>query len=137
MRALHAIAYVSSAARELSDAELAAMRSESLGHNLAAGITGVLLYCEGNFMQYIEGPQEAVRALFARVHASALHHQVRELMNGPIAQREFADWRVGFSRTAGTSISDMNSTWGSCGESAGPGAQMLKMFARNCRARMD
>jgi hypothetical protein len=126
---LHAIAWTSTAARGLTDADLDFIVAESHRLNEAAGITGVLLYCDGNFMQYLEGAPEAVVEAFARIHASRRHHEVNELLNQPVAQREFTRWTTGCSD--GHGIEPPGEDADGC--RAGPGHQLLRTFWRNCR----
>jgi len=95
---LHAIAYVSAASWNLLDEQLDRIVAEARRRNTLNGITGVLLYCDGNFMQYLEGEEDAVMETFARIRASESHYQISELMNQPILEREFTDWSMGFSR---------------------------------------
>lgn len=129
---LHAIAYASTAARDLTEADLDGVVEESRRLNAAAGVTGVLLYCDGNFMQYIEGPADAVAQAFARIRASRWHYQVNELMDQPIAEREFAQWSMGFSRCLGVELLELVAG-GPARARPGPGREMLRTFWRNCR----
>src|ERR1700760_1354926 len=97
---MHAIAYVSAASWNLLDEQVERIVSESRRLNTLNGITGVLLYCDGNFMQYLEGDEQAVLETFARIRASESHYQINELMNQAIDAREFGDWSMGFSQPA-------------------------------------
>ena len=71
---MHAIAYVSAASWSLLDEQLERIVSESRRLNALNGVTGVLLYCDGNFMQYVEGEERAVVETFARVRKSEYHY---------------------------------------------------------------
>lgn len=90
------LAYVSSAVRPFSPAELELLLLEARERNRANGVTGALLYSDGNFMQVLEGTPEAVDATFARVNASRRHHGVIELYREASTVREFPDWQMGF-----------------------------------------
>lgn len=65
-------------------------------HNATAGITGMLLYKDGNFIQALEGPEAEVRALYRRIHADTRHRGILELLDEPIATRRFEHWSMGF-----------------------------------------
>jgi len=91
---MHAIAYVSAASWNLLDEQVEHIVAESRRLNALNGVTGVLLYCDGNFMQYIEGEEDAVVETFVRIRASESHCQLNELMNQPILEREFGDWAM-------------------------------------------
>jgi hypothetical protein len=94
---LHAIVYVSTATRLLSDAELETLMQGARQRNQDAGITGVLLYNEGNFMQYFEGSVAALDTTFARIKSSRQHKDIIELLHEPIAERMFPSWHMGLT----------------------------------------
>src|SRR3989344_5307690 len=60
--------------------------------NQACCVTGVLLHQGGNFFQYLEGPQEGVAQVYARIQRATSHHGLIELVNGPVEQRHFSAW---------------------------------------------
>ena len=92
---LKIIGYVSSAAVEPSADRLSEILKVAVDHNRAAGITGIMFYDEGNIIQFIEGRDEAVSALYARICRDRRHKGIIELMNEPIAERVFPDWSMG------------------------------------------
>jgi hypothetical protein len=125
---MHAIAYVSAASWSLPDAQIDDIVAGARRRNALTGITGVLLYCDGNFMQYIEGEEDAVVETFARIRASDSHYQINELMNQPILEREFGDWTMGFSRpTPEEFVELVASRWKGTAQT-GPGATLLRSF---------
>ena len=44
----------------------------------------------------LEGPREAIQATYQRIQSDARHTRVVTLLDEPLAEREFADWRMGF-----------------------------------------
>jgi len=90
------IVYVSSATHLLEDGELVEMLRTCVKNNTRDQITGLLLYKGGNFMQAIEGPDDAVRALFERILQDPRHTAVYKLRETPIQQREFSKWSMAF-----------------------------------------
>ena len=64
--------------------------------NAAAHITGLLLYCDGQFVQVLEGPLETVRSLFARISQDPRHQQVAVVSKGLVPRRQFAEWSMDF-----------------------------------------
>ena len=96
--ALAAVAYTSSARGLPSDAALEALLVRCRQVNAEQAVTGALLYHDGNFFQYFEGPPAGVAAVYARVLRAPLHHGVIELARGPIAARAFDGWQMGFCR---------------------------------------
>lgn len=93
---LLSILYVSSAKRLLSEVELAALLESARAHNAECGITGLLLYGDGNFMQLLEGPEAAVTELYERIRCDSRHHMVITIQRETGLPREFADWSMAY-----------------------------------------
>lgn len=64
--------------------------------NADCDITGLLLYRDGSFTQFLEGPPAEIDALMTDIIADDRHGQVRILITHPATERSFADWRMGF-----------------------------------------
>ena len=93
---LFTIVYVSSATGRPGDAQLMRILETARHFNGGQGITGMLLYRDGSFMQALEGPAQAVRDLYLRIRLDPRHRSVTTLVAEPLQQREFADWSMGF-----------------------------------------
>jgi hypothetical protein len=130
---MRAIAYVSTASSNLERQDLEAIVAAARGRNALSGVTGVLLYCDGNFMQYVEGPDEIVLSTFDRIARDPRHYQINEIMNQPIPEREFGDWTMGFTRASPEAFLDLAICPWNTRDRRGPGAEMLRVFWRNCR----
>jgi len=94
---LHAIVYVSSATRLPDESTITHLLQRARQRNLEHGVTGLLLYADGSFMQYIEGPQAGLTVVYNVIRRDALHHSLIELLNEPVGEREFADWTMAYS----------------------------------------
>lgn len=90
------LVYTSSATHLMAQAELMELLSVSRARNADAGITGALLYCDGTFMQALEGPPEAVDATFARIACDPRHHDTIQLLRAETPERHFPEWSMGF-----------------------------------------
>jgi hypothetical protein len=90
------LVYVSAAVTWFSDAELRALLRGARRHNEQAGITGLLLYKDGNFMQALEGEEAAVLGLYARLQSDRRHRGVLTLDSGHAEARQFPDWSMAF-----------------------------------------
>ncbi len=90
------IAYTSSAAVPFSEGDLLELLTLSRENNAAKGITGLLLYKEGKFLQVLEGDERPVRDLLSRIEKDTRHCQVEELRWEVIKERRFPDWSMGF-----------------------------------------
>jgi hypothetical protein len=94
---LQHMTYVSSATGLFSTQQLTDLLRRSRESNQGAGISGMLLYKDGNFMQTVEGPGAAVEDLEARLARDHRHRGMLVLLRGERAQREFDGWSMGFA----------------------------------------
>ncbi len=51
-------------------------------------------------MQTLEGPEASVRALVEKIRNDPRHSKFRTLMEGPILERSFGTWSMGFKKIA-------------------------------------
>jgi hypothetical protein len=93
--------YVSASVRPFSAEELTELLQRSRQNNEKLGITGMLLYKDGNFMQGLEGEENAVRALAARIAKDPRHKDFATLLEKQVSEREFPDWSMGFHNLTG------------------------------------
>ena len=87
--------YASRAVPAVDQEELIAILKKSKANNPKAGVTGVLCFSEGIFMQVLEGGRAAVNQLYNRIAADARHSDVVLLHYEEIAERRFAGWSMG------------------------------------------
>jgi len=87
--------YASRAVPAVDHEELLAILKKSKANNPKIGITGVLCFSEGIFMQVLEGGRNAVSSLYNRIADDARHADVVLLRYEEIAERRFAGWSMG------------------------------------------
>lgn len=87
--------YVSRAVPAVDQEELLAILRKSKANNPALGVTGVLCFSEGTFLQVLEGGRSAVNRLYNRIAGDARHTQVELLSYEEIGERRFAGWSMG------------------------------------------
>lgn len=63
--------------------------------NERLGITGILLFRQGRFFQYLEGDETRVRGVYADICRDPRHERLKVLFEAPVAERRFADWIMG------------------------------------------
>jgi len=93
---LVAAVYVSSATRHLADHEVLDILRVARANNEKLGITGMLLYREGNFLQVLEGSADVVDSLIKKLKRDPRHQGVILMSRRIIEQREFGDWSMAF-----------------------------------------
>ena len=76
MKLIHCIYCSAALDSGLSKEALEEILEQSRTNNAKAGITGILLFDSGAFFQVLEGGDEAVEALYARIQGDPRHHSV-------------------------------------------------------------
>lgn len=92
------LVYVSAATNLLARGELDALLNTGCSRNPLAGIKGMLVYCEGSFMQAIEGPAGAVERLFQAIRRDVRHTGVTTILSVEGTQPAFDDWTMAYRR---------------------------------------
>ena len=87
--------YASRAVPTVNQDELVAILRKSKANNPAIGVTGVLCFSEGIFLQALEGGRSAVNQLYNRIVSDPRHSQVELLCYEEIGERRFAGWSMG------------------------------------------
>ena len=87
--------YASRAADSVNQNELVAILKKSKANNPPVGITGVLCFSAGIFLQVLEGGRSAVNRLYNRIATDPRHTQVELLRFDEIEERRFASWSMG------------------------------------------
>jgi Sensors of blue-light using FAD len=87
--------YASRAVAAFDQEELTAILRRSRQNNPELGITGVLCFSQGVFLQVLEGGRSPVNQLYNRITTDARHTQVELLRYDEIEERRFASWSMG------------------------------------------
>ena len=82
--------------------EIRRMLDASRQRNAERGVTGCLMFNSGRFAQYLEGPPEAVDALFARIMRDPRHTDIIMLQRLATQDRSFPDWSMAYVGPEGT-----------------------------------
>lgn len=93
---MFSLTYVSSATRHFSVAELESLLTTCVRNNAERGLTGLLLYKGGNFMQVLEGEEGAVLEVFETIRTDPRHDGIIRLYQGHADARQFPEWSMGF-----------------------------------------
>ncbi len=68
---------------------------QSRAHNPASGVTGVLCYGGGIFLQVLEGGRMTISDLYSHIQRDPRHKDVVLLHYQEIPERRFAGWTMG------------------------------------------
>ena len=64
-------------------------------NNAGQDITGVLLYTDNTFVQYLEGSYREIMDLYDKIKTDERHNKVAMLGGGSISERIFPSWHMG------------------------------------------
>ena len=90
------LTYLSTAVAPFRPAALEDLLDVSRRNNAEAGLTGMLLYLDGHFIQTLEGEAEAVDAKYELISRDSRHRSVFIAMRQTIHERAFPEWTMGF-----------------------------------------
>lgn len=93
-RALSQIVYRSVAVGPLAPGDLRQMMVQARERNAREGITGLLVYDRGCFVQWLEGPRDAVERVWASIQRDGRHRSVERLQMPWRHDRLFPDWSL-------------------------------------------
>jgi Sensors of blue-light using FAD len=91
------ITYVSSAVFRFNETTLLDLVDQCQANNERLGITGILVYSDGNFMQVIEGADLVTHALYERIKLDGRHRGVHTVHQQGIEAREFRGWSMAYN----------------------------------------
>lgn len=115
--ALTRLVYVSAATIPRGQGHFRAEMSDIMAacerNNPRAGITGVLVYDRGRFIQMLEGPRACVDRIYARICEDTRHTEITLRLIEPARERLFEDWAMSFAN-AGDAPLPLRATSGWC-----------------------
>lgn len=79
-----------------------AIEATSVRRNTQEDITGFLICARTWFAQIMEGPQEAVDRLYARLETDPRHHALRLVSREAVDRRLFPDWAMALGHFSDT-----------------------------------
>jgi methanogenic corrinoid protein MtbC1 len=86
------LTYQSRAVSRPSESELEHLVSQARRRNRSLGVTGMLLYENGRFLQTLEGPPAGLSAVWASIRRDERHRDIEVLTEHMVSSRLFTDW---------------------------------------------
>lgn len=102
---LKQLIYTSSAGQDFSETQLSFLLLNARKNNRELGVTGILLYDAGSFLQVLEGEAATVDALYGRIARDPRHTRVSRLITREISTRAFGEWSMAFVATSSIAAS--------------------------------
>jgi hypothetical protein len=93
--------YVSAAQDGVSEEALPEFLDANRRRNTERGITGIVVYHKGSFLQVLEGPGPVIDGLFDVIRQDPRHDAVTLLSRKSIKHREFGNAAMAFVDTTG------------------------------------
>ncbi|MEJ8283366.1 MULTISPECIES: BLUF domain-containing protein [Curtobacterium] len=95
---LLSLVYMSAADEPFDQDRLDALLEHARARNGASGLSGLLVYKDGRFMQLLEGPEAAVLETYQRIIEDPRHTDVGLLVEERIHTPRFGEWTMAFDR---------------------------------------
>lgn len=93
---MYNLLYTSSATSEADHKVLDQILQTARINNLKLGITGMLLYSQGSFVQLLEGEEGKVKETFNKISLDPRHNNVQLVIEANATNRYFPQWQMGF-----------------------------------------
>ena len=100
------ITYISKETLPFGSIDLLKLLDQCHKNNSSCGITGMLIYGNGTFLQCLEGESSAVEQMLEKIKSDARHKDFKILSNIKIQNRLFSKWNMGFERLTEKSVVD-------------------------------
>lgn len=98
------VIYASAETERFDESTLDKLLAVSRKNNDANGLTGMLLYRNGDFLQILEGDKQSVREACKKIYNDKRHTMILELDESEIDRRDFGQWSMGFKRLGNEDI---------------------------------
>ena len=102
------LVYVSHAAYAFTADQLTRLAHKSVARNAERGVTGMLLYSAGHFMQCLEGDDSVVALTYKRVASDSRHTAVTTLALEAAEKRLFAQWSMGLLNLDAAGVAELD-----------------------------
>ena len=96
MSAVFHLVYISEAVADISYTDIRDILDVSRRRNLEDGITGLLIFRDGYFLQLLEGEEKKVRATLGRILQDERNYSLRLLIETQGDERLYANWAMAF-----------------------------------------
>ncbi len=76
-------------------------------NNPALGVTGMLVYANGTFLQTLEGETNMVETLLVKIERDSRHRDFQVIKREVIQERLYENWSMGFERLTEATLQDV------------------------------
>lgn len=98
------LVYVSARQPHCTEEEIQKILASCKSNNSSLDITGVLLYSDTHFVQYLEGNYKNIMGLYDKIKLDDRHKNAVLISSSPIKERSFPSWQMGSKKFDDKSI---------------------------------
>lgn len=99
------LAYVSVRKKNCTDQEIDKILASCKTNNAPLDVTGVLIYSDTRFVQYVEGESAVLTSLYDKIKKDPRHERAVMISYSPISSRIFPSWQMGSRKLASDDVS--------------------------------
>ena len=92
------VVYASRATVACNASFLGTLLEKARGNNARLGVSGMLLYHGGAFLQVLEGLPKVVAELYQKIERDKRHDRVVVLQRREVVERSFSEWSMGLMK---------------------------------------
>lgn len=92
---------------KFGEADFYELLSQARERNESLEITGKLIYCEGTFIQVLEGSEKNVMDVYASIKRDKRLIATKLVTTGTVEQRYFKDWDMDFDQISLDTINEL------------------------------
>ena len=92
---------------KFGEADFDELLSQARERNESLEITGKLIYCEGTFIQVLDGSEKNVMDVYASIKTDKRLIATKVVTTGTVEQRYFKDWDMDFDQISLATINEL------------------------------
>lgn len=100
------VTYLSRESDSLTSSTLVDLLEHCKHNNPTLGITGMLIYANGTFLQTLEGEANTVETLLAKIEIDRRHRDFQVIKREATRERLYENWSMGFERLTESTLQD-------------------------------
>ena len=105
---LSTLVYHSRASQLFTEIDLLYLLAAARSRNQAEGLTGMLVYDDGHFFQWLEGPALPLQRVWTAIRHDARHEAIEVIADSEIPLRLFRDWHMQFAHRGGKAAQNID-----------------------------
>jgi muconolactone delta-isomerase len=94
------LVYASAESTQMTPDKLQEILKVSRERNAKIGITGVLLYSKGSFLQVLEGKENRINSLYKKILQDKRHEKIVKITTLKSNEKIFSDWSMGYAQVS-------------------------------------